>query len=63
MLDLARRKDRRIRNSGSYKTSDVKWKEAEQIILKNHPYEVPCVIKIEATANDSYESWVNESTL
>lgn len=45
-----------------YKTSEKKWKDAEQIILKHHPYDVPCIIKIEAEANIEYEKWVESET-
>jgi periplasmic divalent cation tolerance protein len=45
-----------------YKTSNEKWKATETEILTNHPYEVPCIIKIEASANAAYENWINAET-
>ncbi|MEZ4200699.1 MAG: divalent-cation tolerance protein CutA [Candidatus Paceibacterota bacterium] len=45
-----------------YKTSTTKAVTAEQVILEHHPYEVPCIIHIEAKANASYEDWVKETT-
>ncbi len=44
-----------------YKTNHSKWNELVSRIEKLHPYEVPCIIKIEAQANQSYENWVDES--
>ncbi len=34
----------------------------EQKILEWHPYEIPCIIKIDASANIGYEKWVQETT-
>lgn len=45
-----------------YKTNEENWKEAEKTILEHHPYDTPCVIKLEARANDAFEKWVNETT-
>jgi hypothetical protein len=27
-----------------------------------HSYEIPCIIKIDAEANEEFERWINEST-
>jgi len=34
----------------------------EQAISKLHPYEVPCILRMEARANEAYEKWIEEST-
>ena len=46
-----------------YKTTPELWDQASEAIENAHPYEVPCIIKIEATANKSYENWVKEATI
>lgn len=45
-----------------YKTSPKRAKAAEAFILANHPYDVPCVIHLDAVANDAYENWVLSET-
>lgn len=45
-----------------YKTSNATAADAEATILKHHPYEIPCIIKIPVTANSSYENWVKDAT-
>ena len=44
-----------------FKTIPSKWKQLKEIIEKNHPYSVPCIMKISVEANDSFEKWVRES--
>lgn len=34
------------------------WEELKTAIALLHPYEVPCIIKIQAEANEDYEQWV-----
>jgi periplasmic divalent cation tolerance protein len=41
------------------KTNNKKFKEMEKEIKKLHSYEVPCIIKINASANKSFENWLN----
>lgn len=43
------------------KTTNVKWEELEARVLELHPYEVPCVIRMEVTSNEAYEKWIFES--
>lgn len=43
------------------KTSQGKFKQVKAEIEKMHPYEVPCIIKIQASANKAFEKWVKES--
>jgi len=45
-----------------YKTSENQAKAAEKNILANHPYDVPCVIHLAATANEAYEDWIRSET-
>lgn len=32
-------------------------------LLKNHPYETPCIIENLVDVNQSYYNWINETTL
>lgn len=43
------------------KTIPENWKALEQKVLAIHPYEVPCIMKIEVEANQAYEKWIKES--
>ncbi len=43
------------------KTTNKKWKVVEQLVLEHHPYEVPCILRMEVSANDSYEKWISDS--
>lgn len=45
------------------KTKKGNWIKVKREIEKFHPYEVPCIIKIEVEANKPYEDWINYSTL
>lgn len=40
------------------KTSPAKAKAVESEVRKMHPYEVPCIIKLQASANASFERWL-----
>ena len=42
-----------------FKTIPSNFEQLEQYILENHPYEVPAILKIEASANQDYQNWVN----
>lgn len=43
------------------KTTHAQWKTVESIIEKMHPYEIPCIMKMEVEANKSYENWIQEN--
>lgn len=43
------------------KTTPEKHSEVEQLIEQLHPYEVPCIMKLEASANAAYEAWIRAS--
>lgn len=40
------------------KTLEERYEEIKEELRKIHPYEIPCIIKIPATANDEYLKWV-----
>ncbi|HAD14385.1 MAG TPA: divalent-cation tolerance protein CutA [Saprospirales bacterium] len=35
----------------------------EKAVQELHPYEVPCIMRLEVRANEAYEKWVEESTI
>lgn len=37
-------------------------KRVEEEIRAIHPYEVPCILRFEARANDDYEAWIAAET-
>jgi len=43
------------------KTTNELWDTVKQAIENVHPYEVPCIMKMEVEANDAYEKWIRES--
>ncbi len=42
------------------KTLEKNYKKIKEIVAKMHSYDVPCILKIDAEANESYDKWVNE---
>jgi periplasmic divalent cation tolerance protein len=42
------------------KTVESRWEEVRQAIEETHPYEVPCIMKIEVSANTAYEQWIEQ---
>lgn len=44
------------------KTRKDNWQKVRDEIKKIHPYKIPCITKINAEANEDYESWINEKT-
>jgi periplasmic divalent cation tolerance protein len=42
------------------KTLESNYDQIMEAIKEVHPYEIPCVIKVEAQANDSFLGWVKE---
>lgn len=44
------------------KTKTKNWEKVKSAVVKLHPYETPCIIKINVNANDNYESWINKET-
>jgi periplasmic divalent cation tolerance protein len=43
------------------KTSIKNWDSVRERIEEIHPYEVPCIMKINVEANEQYERWIHES--
>ena len=43
------------------KTIPEFWEKVKSKVEEIHPYEVPCIMKIEAEANEKYEKWIRES--
>ena len=35
------------------------WEKIKSTIEKIHPYETPCIIKLNVESNKSYEIWIN----
>ena len=44
------------------KTASAKWKALEKAISETHPYETPCILKMEVSANQAYEDWIHTET-
>ena len=42
------------------KTLGKNYDKIKEEVKKIHSYDVPCILKIDAEANESYEEWVNE---
>ncbi len=42
------------------KTVAERWEKVVELVERTHPYEVPCIMKMEVSANESYENWVRE---
>ncbi len=41
------------------KTSLEKWEKLKEEVECVHPYEVPCIIKMEVEANEAYGRWID----
>lgn len=44
------------------KTKKENWEKIKIEVKKIHSYETPCIIKINAEANEEFDSWVNNET-
>ena len=42
------------------KTKEKNYKKIKEEVSKLHSYDMPCILKINAEANESYEKWVNK---
>src|SRR3989344_5163096 len=42
------------------KTLKKNWKKIKEEVKKMHSYDVPCILKIDAEANESYGKWVKK---
>ena len=45
------------------KTKDNLFEQIQQEVKQIHPYETPCILKIHASANEEYESWIDENLI
>ena len=43
------------------KTIPELWEKVKSKVEAIHPYEVPCIMKLEAEANEKYEAWIRGS--
>lgn len=43
------------------KTSERRWKDLVTFVEEHHPYEVPCIMRLNVSANAAYEKWIEES--
>ena len=44
------------------KTRKGNWNKVKSEIERIHPYEVPCITKLEVEANESYENWIRKES-
>lgn len=44
------------------KTRKENWKKVRDEVKRIHPYEIPCIMKIEAEANQDYADWIKNET-
>ena len=47
--------------SGIIKTTEENFQKVKEALNEILPYDIPQIIKLDATANDSYENWVKKS--
>lgn len=41
-----------------YKSRSRLWEKVRDAIQDEHPYDTPCIIRIQADANKEYEDWI-----
>jgi|SRR6185369_10832068 len=46
-----------------FKTRKENWEKVRDEIKSMHPYETPCIIRLDLEANTEYETWVQEETV
>ncbi|MDP3728557.1 MAG: divalent-cation tolerance protein CutA [bacterium] len=44
------------------KTQEKLWGEVKREIEQIHPYETPCILKMNVEANYSFDKWIQEET-
>jgi len=42
-----------------FKTNKTNFEQLEQYISTHHPYDVPAILKIDASANQDYQNWID----
>jgi len=44
------------------KTSNSNWESVRDEVVRLHPYDVPCIMKLDVEANKEYEAWIDNET-
>lgn len=44
------------------KTKKENWTKVKKAVEAMHPYETPCIMKMEVESNKSYADWINKET-
>ncbi len=44
------------------KTRKENWEMVKQEVEKIHPYDVPCIMKLDVEANKAFEDWIYKET-
>ncbi|MBN2567264.1 divalent-cation tolerance protein CutA [Candidatus Woesearchaeota archaeon] len=44
------------------KTVPERWEELKAEVENIHPYDMPCIMRLDASANDAYERWIQKET-
>lgn len=44
------------------KTKKENWQKVKKEVEKIHPYDVPCIMKLEVQSNKSYAEWIKKET-
>ena len=42
------------------KTPNANWEKVKKETEKIHPYDVPCIMRLNAEANEAYEQWIED---
>ena len=45
------------------KTKKSNWEKIKAEVTKLHPYETPCIMKLDVRANKDYEAWINKEVI
>lgn len=45
------------------KTTLEKYESVKKEVEKIHPYDIPCILKIQVEANNAYEQWIQDSVI
>lgn len=44
------------------KTRKSNWSKVKKAVEAIHPYETPCIMKLDVSANDAYAQWILDET-
>ena len=44
------------------KTNEEHWEAVRDEVAKMHPYDVPCIVRIGAEANQAFSAWIDTET-